>query len=954
MQVLRVSDVPLGGGRRRVEVTWQDGAARRLAVSTFAYQTDPQEEERIRWYLEDYPEFPTAPAPALAADAEARLAEFGTGLFRQVFAGRDAAAIWAQAQSQLPRVRVEVDTDPADAPGLPWELLRDPATDTALALGAGEFVRTHLQTAGQMGLPQAAGDQLRVLLVICRPGGRGDVPFRSVASRLVRGGAGRMEGLHLDVLRPATFKRMSEVLHQAADAGCPYHVVHFDGHGAYLDLTTFQPDEDDPGEGRAGGGGIGLSPLRYGVSVAGPVRPGRHGFLIFEDPNSPTNQQLADGPTIGRLLTATGVPVLVLNACRSAYTEAQPHHIEPEREPEGSPADADGEGALVDDVHARVRAYGSLAAEVADAGVPGVVAMRYNVYVVTAAQYVADLYAHLLAGKSLGQAATAARRALADNPDRHISTSPVAVQDWAVPLIYEAAPLTLLQPEQRRAPLIQLASTDRAANADGGRVPRPPDTGFFGRDETLLALDRAFDTHQVVLLHALAGAGKSTTAAEFARWYQATGGLHHDDLGAGPVLWSSLEHHVPLAGLLDTVADRFAGLLEANGIHWPAVTDTVQRSDLVLQLLAQVPTLWVWDNTEPVTGFPPGTPSAWADGEQDDLAGFLRDLAQSTRCKVLLTSRRGEQHWLADLPVRIQLPPMPMRERLQFAHALAIRNGSPDADLDWRPLLSYTAGNPLTITVLVGQVLRDHLATTSQIEAFVDRLKAGELELEPGEDAALGRTRSLAASLSYGFTHAFTKTERGQLALLHLFRDTVQPGVLGFMGDVGIVNGDAVPQLAGLAGDAITGVLDRAAEIGLLSYLGGSYYAIHPAVPWYFSTVYVSTYGTQGSPADQRATRAYIHTFALLGIHYDVQDSEGDGHPGLALRFEEANLHHALTLAWQTQHWPDVMGCLRGLRVLYQRTERAAEWAQLITDITPYFVDPTTGRPLPGTAAAFC
>ncbi len=75
-------------------------------------------------------------------------------------------------------------------------------------------------------------------------------------------------------------------------------------------------------------------------------------------------------------------------------------------------------------MHARIRAYGSLAAEVADAGVPGVVAMRYNVYVVTAAQYTADLYAHLLAGKSLGQAATAARRALAANPDRQISRRP--------------------------------------------------------------------------------------------------------------------------------------------------------------------------------------------------------------------------------------------------------------------------------------------------------------------------------------------------------------------------------------------------------------------------------------------------------------------------------------------------------------------------------------------------
>ena len=62
-------------------------------------------------------------------------------------------------------------------------------------------------------------------------------------------------------------------------------------------------------------------------------------------------------------------------------------------------AAAGAEASLTGDVHARIRAYGSLAAEVADIGVPGVVAMRYNVYVVTAAQYMADLYAHL---KSLG------------------------------------------------------------------------------------------------------------------------------------------------------------------------------------------------------------------------------------------------------------------------------------------------------------------------------------------------------------------------------------------------------------------------------------------------------------------------------------------------------------------------------------------------------------------------
>ena len=63
-----------------------------------------------------------------------------------------------------------------------------------------------------------------------------------------------------------------------------------------------------------------------------------------------------------------------------------------------------------------------------------------------------------------------------------------------------------------------------------------------------------------------------------------------------------------------------------------------------------MPVLWVWDNVEPVTGFPAGTPSAWTDDEQAELRAFLRDLGAQTRAKVLLTSRRDEHGWLGDLP----------------------------------------------------------------------------------------------------------------------------------------------------------------------------------------------------------------------------------------------------------------------------------------------------------------
>jgi tetratricopeptide (TPR) repeat protein len=953
---LRINDIPASAGQgRRVEVTWEDGrAAPRVAVAEFDAPSDAGDGDRIRWYLEDYAEFPADPAPALAAAAEARLAQTGEDLFRRVFASGDALGIWERARDKLGEARVEVDIDPGAGPGLAWELLRDPARDAAVALAAGEFVRTHRQAAGHPDLPEPSGDRLRVLLVICRPGGRADVPFRSVAGRLVRSGADQMEGLDLDVLRPATFARLSQVLRAAHGAGRPYHVVHFDGHGTYLDLADlgFKPEG-----GGGGGSAVLLNPHTYGISIAGPVRNGQHGYLLFEDPDTEENQQLVDGPTLGRLLTVTGVPVLVLNACRSAYTEArdEPGDDATARdEAETSEADTGVEASLTGNVHARIRAYGSLAAEVADIGVPGVVAMRYNVYVVTAAQYMADLYAHLLAGRSLGQAATAARQALADDPIRQIGATAVSLQDWAVPVVYEAAPLELLRPPKRTAPLIKVDPTDTGAPASParpGELPRPPDAGFFGRDETLLALDRAFDTQRTVLLHAYAGAGKSSTAAEFARWYQATGGL---DLPGSPdwpgaVLWSSFEHHLTADRVIGTAGDFFATLLEKSGIAWHAVTDPGQRRSIVLQVLAQLPVVWVWDNVEPVTGFPAGRRSDWTQGEQDELADLLRDLARQTMCKVLLTSRRDERAWLGDLPARVRLTAMPMRESLQLAAALAERHGHSTAGADLRPLLRYAAGNPLTITVLIGQALRENLSTTGGIENFVIRLHAGEAQLEEGEDAALGRTRSLAASLSYGFDQAFTSAERAQLAVLHLFRDTVDVDSLRLMGEPDADGEGAVSECAGLTQNTGIALLDRAAEIGLLSTLGSGFYQIHPALPWYFTTLFTRTYGQSGDRAAQRAIRAYVRVIGLLGDLYHDQASKGQTAQVMGvLGAEEANLRHALQLAHASGMWDEALGCLQGLSVFYARTGQAGQWARLVADVTADVTDMATERPLPG------
>jgi hypothetical protein len=66
-----------------------------------------------------------------------------------------------------------------------------------------------------------------------------------------------------------------------------------------------------------------------------------------------------------------------------------------------------------------------LAQAVVDAGVVGVVAMRYNVYVATAAQFVGELYQVMAEGYSLGRAVTRARKHLGDMPDRAVVGAPI-------------------------------------------------------------------------------------------------------------------------------------------------------------------------------------------------------------------------------------------------------------------------------------------------------------------------------------------------------------------------------------------------------------------------------------------------------------------------------------------------------------------------------------------------
>ena len=50
--------------------------------------------------------------------------------------------------------------------------------------------------------------------------------------------------------------------------------------------------------------------------------------------------------------------------------------------------------------------------------------------------------------------------------------------------------------------------------------------------------------------------------------------------------------------------------------------------------------------------------------------------------------------------------------------------------------------------------------------------------------------------------------------------------------------------------------------------MASGYYAVHPAVPWHLHALFEQHYGPDGSPAADRAIRAWTAAISELGDYY--------------------------------------------------------------------------------------
>jgi hypothetical protein len=480
------------GGDGQAGVLWTPGRgpAEEVSRGPLVWPLDGGALEELRWYLEDYLLAPFGVWEEHGPLIAERLVGWGEQVFGSVFGAGLAGDAYRRARDRELEVVLR-SVDPGLL-GLPWELMRDGVGPVALGTGG---ISRSLPVADGTGTLEVPGGRLRVLMVISRPGGTSDVGYQMVARPLLeRLDAVRGE-VDLTVLRPPTFDALRKTVTQAAEAGEPFRVVHFDGHGVMPSRAA------------------GSTADGHTAVVAGSGEGG----LAFELPGWGSHYVRAS--RVAAAMADGRVPVVVLNACQS--------------------------GAMGKELEA------SVATALLKSGCAAVVAMAYSVYAVAAAEFMAAFYESLFVGDSVGEAVTAGRRRLFRHDGRPSPKGDMPLADWLVPVHYARREVRFPDARTRRPtaapPLDQVLNEIRAAapEATAAQDPLAAVGAFIGRDDLFYQLENAVRQQRVVILIGPGGTGKTELAKGFARWWRDTGGVDNPRL----VLWHSFEPGVASFGL---------------------------------------------------------------------------------------------------------------------------------------------------------------------------------------------------------------------------------------------------------------------------------------------------------------------------------------------------------------------------------------------------------------------
>ena len=844
-------------GQGRVQIRWrQDGDEPRVATRSFHSPFGSSERHALRWYLESYLAYPYGAELDRARGVAERMAQWGEVLFTQVFGASEVDAVGTLYEEAV-----------RDGLGR-WETCIQSEASAFLSV-PWELLRDPAPGRGYLveslrGLRRQLADSSTSEAPDRVRGRSADDPFRILlviarpyGERDVQ--LGTVAQPVIEALRPLRSRIDVEVLRPPTFDALKQRVA--DRPDSY-DLLHFD------------GHGTFVRPEDITNSTASDRMPAAQGYLVFERDDG--GEELVSAGELARALQPGSPRLFVLNACQSAEVSEQ---------------SADP--------------FGSVAAALVGAGASGAVAMSYSVGADAAAMFMGRFYERLVRHGSLSEAVADGRRRLLIEPYRQSIVGPLELRDWLVPTLLQRGEVLVPIPgpsdtEAPRPPTEETNEQQVDASAPTGPF------GFVGRDYDLLRIERAFrqSARPWALLTAPGGVGKTELAYGFARWYAATGGCR------GGVFVAHLREQASLAHVLSSVVGYGADV---------AQLPEQELADRVVAYLRREDCLLVWDGLEPVAGYPRGAAALASAEERAKIATFAQAL-RGGASRLLITSLNADEPWLGVDYIRLEVPPLVLRDAGSLARVVLSSAGrSPEEfrdDPDYARLIRLLGGHPRAIQVAL-PLLRRH-SPREVIDAL--QYRVGTFG-EAIEDASI--------------THAFASLSprcQGHLPLVGLFTSNVRVRVLNLFATPDYANQDTYSTMAGEVPSAVEwqGILHEAAGAGLLTALGDDAFKIPPTLPRVLLGKLAERHGDHNMAL---LNSQFFLFYVSLASRFETAAAGADPVALRVLIEEEPNFLRALYLVTSIKQWTRALPIARCLANFYRVSGRGREWAALRASI---------------------
>ncbi|MDX2280338.1 MAG: tetratricopeptide repeat protein [Saprospiraceae bacterium] len=413
------------------------------------------------------------------------------------------------------------------------------------------------------------------------------------------------------------------------------------------------------------------------ISGHGAYHAAAHkGVLYFE--NEDGDEEQVSGAALGETLRQHAcVKLLILSACETAIVGSE----------------------------------GGVTEQVAEFGVPSIVAMRFAVTDEGAKVFTTELYTQLAKGLSLTRALAYAREALLKEIERKREQTPqiLHIAEWFTPVVYQnqlvGALIDKTQPYHLPDHFYPLSSFLKTSKS------RLIGEGFIGRKRYLIQLRQAFRAGRHICLHGLGGLGKTTLAEAFA---------HNYDNHSHAIVIFRNGNQINEAHILDTLNKRFAktnpDLAEQiqQALDDPQ-TDVLHKLQLLIDnYLHGRKTILIFDNVEDVQMDEGGAYQRSIGSES--LSAFLRHLCENTpiNCHILFTTRYKIAN-LADMVEHLALDKMGYAEQYRLLNYSPILRDIPLQDRD--EVYKRLDGHPRGYEYLEALLKKDKTFSWQQVSA---------------------------------------------------------------------------------------------------------------------------------------------------------------------------------------------------------------------------------------------